>query len=72
VVRSIVAESVAGNRIIVSAAVLTEKPLGQSLLMVPNPCALAIVALTGLERFTKKVSLASTKPSPQTEMVTGR
>ena len=35
-----------------------------SLMIVPMPCALAIVALRGLMRFTKKVSSGSTVVSP--------
>ena len=44
---------------------------GSSSVMVPTPWPSAIVALIGLVRLTKKVSLASSSRSPLTRTVTG-
>ena len=57
----------------VTATSAIESPgSGSSSVIVPTPCASPTVALTGLERLMKKVSLVSSSVSPLTSTVTGR
>jgi hypothetical protein len=54
------------------ATVNPNEPTGtSSSLIVPTPCASAIVAFTGAERFTRNVSFGSCVVSPTTGTVTG-
>ena len=52
------------------ASVIESVGTGSSFRIIPLPCPSSIVALVGLDKFTKKVSSASLSASPLTFTVT--